>query len=120
MKKTDKPMPKMAVKKSSKPMPKLMVKKTVVVKKDKPVRTIPLAEVKVTATRLKKAPEAMVRLSPFGEAKKSSVDSLKRVGYGRAIGEAYKRGTNERSTYGPESSDVIKKALNLPKTKKKQ
>jgi len=27
---------------------------------------------------------------------------------------------NKRATYGAESSDVIKKALNLPKTKKKQ
>ena len=107
------------MKKTDKPMPKLMVKKTVVAKKDNPIRTIPLGEVKVTATRLKKAPQEMVRLSPFGEAKKSSVDSLKRVGYGRAIGEAYRRGANERSTYGPESSDVIKKALKLPKTKKK-
>jgi hypothetical protein len=122
--------PKMAMKKTvvkktvvkpakSKPIKKVSSTTKVVSKVDKPVRTLSLPEVSVTATRLKRAPEEMVRLSPFGEAKKSSVDSLKRVGYGKSIGEPYRRSANERETYGASPSDLIKKALKLPQTKKK-
>jgi hypothetical protein len=43
-------------------------------------------------------------------ASKRSVDSLKRVGFGKAIGEPIKI-KGQISTYGPSASDVIKKKL---------
>lgn len=82
----------------------------------KPIRKINLPEVTVTATRIKKPIERKpidekVRLYPKGEASKKSVDSLKRIGFGKAIGEPIKI-KGQVSQYGPAASDVIKKKLN--------
>jgi Holliday junction resolvasome RuvABC DNA-binding subunit len=73
-------------------------------------RAMMLPEVKITATRLKKSKPEMVKLYPKGEASKRQVDSLSKVGYGKAIGKPIiKKG--ERPMYGADSSDIIKKAL---------
>lgn len=80
----------------------------------KPMKRVMLPEVKVTATRIRKPVEETVRLSPRGMATKRSVDSLKRIGMAKAIGEPIiKKG--EKPLYGPASSDVIKKALKKKK-----
>jgi hypothetical protein len=80
----------------------------------KPIKRVMLPEVVVTATRIRKPSSETVRLYPKGLVSKKSVDSLKRVGYGKAIGEpVIKKG--EKPVYGPASSDVIKKALNKKK-----
>ena len=78
--------------------------------KPKPIRKVMLPEVRVTAPRIRKVVEESVGLYPKGMASKRSVDSLKRVGFGRAIGEPMMR-RGERSIYGAAASDVIKKAL---------
>lgn len=78
--------------------------------KPKPIRKVMLPEVRVTAPRIRKVVEESVNLYPKGMASKRSVDSLKRVGFGRAIGEPMMR-RGERSIYGAAASDVIKKAL---------
>ncbi len=70
-----------------------------------------LPEVKVTATRLQKSKPEMVKLYPKGMASKKSVDSLKSVGYGKAIGKPMMK-KGEKPMYGADSSDIIKKALN--------
>lgn len=76
----------------------------------KPMKRVILPEVKVVAPRIRKIIEEKVGLSPKGVASKRSVDSLKRVGFGKAIGEPIKiRG--QISTYGPAASDVIKNRL---------
>lgn len=124
MKNDNKPMPKLMMKKTVKPMPKkgnlvrVMKSELKVVPKVKsakidikPIRRINLPEVTVTATRIKKPVDKKVRLMPKGEASKKSVDSLKNIGYGRAIGGSYRERTGNMETYGPESSDIIKKAL---------
>jgi len=77
----------------------------------KPVKRVMLPEVVVTATRLRKPSSETVKLYPKGLVSKKSVDSLKRVGYGKAIGEPVAK-KGEKPVYGPASSDVIKKALN--------
>ena len=77
----------------------------------KPMRRISLPEVTVTATRIKKPADQKVRLMPKGEASTKSVDSLKNIGYGRAIGGSYKERTGNMETYGPDASDRIKKLL---------
>jgi len=69
-----------------------------------------LPEVKVTATRLQKSKPEMVKLYPKGEASKRQVDSLSKVGYGKAIGKPMMK-KGERPMYGADSSDIIKKAL---------
>lgn len=79
--------------------------------KPKPIRKVMLPEVRVTAPRIRKVVEESVGLYPKGMASKRSVDSLKRVGFGRAIGEPMMR-RGERSIYGAAASDIIKKALN--------
>ena len=78
--------------------------------KPKPIRKVMLPEVRVTAPRIRKVVDETVRLYPKGMASKRSVDSLKRVGFGRAIGEPMMR-RGERSIYGAAASDIIKKAL---------
>ena len=78
--------------------------------KPKPIRKVMLPEVRVTAPRIRKVVEETVGLYPKGMASKRSVDSLKRVGFGRAIGEPMMR-RGERSIYGAAASDIIKKAL---------
>jgi hypothetical protein len=83
----------------------------VVEPKPKPMKRVMLPEVKVVAPRIRKMIEEKVGLSPKGMASKRSVDSLKRVGFSKAIGEPIKI-KGQISTYGPASSDVIKKALN--------
>jgi len=77
----------------------------------KPMKRIMLPEVKVTATRIRKPVDQKVKLYPKGEASKKSVDSLKRVGFSKAIGEPVKI-KGQVSQYGPAASDVIKKKLN--------
>jgi hypothetical protein len=124
MKNDNKPMPKLMMKKTVKPMPKkgnlvrVMKSELKVVPKVKgakidikPMRRINLPEVTVTATRIKKPVDKKVRLMPKGEVSKKSVDSLKNIGYGRAIGNSYRERTGNMETYSPESSDIIKKAL---------
>jgi len=76
----------------------------------KPIRRVMLPEVKVVAPRIRKIIEEKVGLSPKGMASKRSVDSLKRVGFSKAIGEPIKI-KGQISTYGPAASDVIKKKL---------
>jgi len=76
----------------------------------KPIRKVVLPEVTVTATRIRKPVDQKVRLYPKGEASKKSVDSLKRVGFSKAIGEPIKI-KGQVSQYGPASSDIIKKKL---------
>jgi len=76
----------------------------------KPMKRVMLPEVKVVAPRIRKIIEEKVGLSPKGMASKRSVDSLKKVGFSKAIGEPIKI-KGQISTYGPASSDVIKKAL---------
>jgi hypothetical protein len=76
----------------------------------KPMKKVVLPEVTVTATRIRKPVDQKVKLYPKGEASKKSVDSLKRVGFGKAIGEPIKI-KGQVSTYGPAASDVIKKKL---------
>ncbi len=70
---------------------------------------IKLPEVVVTATPLpaRKYKTAKARLYPKGEVEQTSVDSLKKVGYGKVIGEPMK-GTNQ---YGPDASDRIKQLM---------
>ena len=79
--------------------------------KAKPMKRVMLPEVKVTAPRIRKVVDETVRLYPKGMASKRSVDSLKRVGFSKAIGEPIKI-KGQISTYGPAASDVIKKKLN--------
>ena len=78
--------------------------------KPKPIRKVMLPEVRVTAPRIRKVVEESVGLYPKGMASKRSVDSLKRVGFGRAIGEPMMR-RGEKAMYGTAASDIIKKAL---------
>ena len=78
--------------------------------KAKPMKRVMLPEVKVVAPRIRKIIEEKVGLSPKGLASKRSVDSLKRVGFSKAIGEPIKI-KGQISTYGPAASDVIKKKL---------
>jgi hypothetical protein len=77
----------------------------------KPMKRVMLPEVKVVAPRIRKIIEEKVGLSPKGMASKRSVDSLKKVGFSKAIGEPIKI-KGQISTYGPAASDVIKKKLN--------
>jgi len=76
----------------------------------KPMKRVMLPEVKVVAPRIRKVIEEKVGLSPKGMASKRSVDSLKRVGFSKAIGEPINI-KGQISTYGPAASDVIKKKL---------
>jgi hypothetical protein len=76
----------------------------------KPMKRVMLPEVKVVAPRIRKMIEEKVGLSPKGMASKRSVDSLKKVGFSKAIGEPIKI-KGQISTYGPAASDVIKKKL---------
>ena len=78
--------------------------------KPKPIRKVMLPEVRVTAPRIRKVVEESVGLYPKGMASKRSVDSLKRVGFGKAIGEPMMR-RGEKAMYGTAASDIIKKAL---------
>lgn len=87
------------------------VKKIEPPKSTKTMKRVMLPEVVVTATRIRKQVDPKVKLMPKGEASKKSVDSLKRVGYGRAIGGSYKERTGNMETYGPDASDKIKKLL---------
>lgn len=81
------------------------------------IKPEPKPTVKTTPVKKEVGKEnTKVRLSPKGEASKKSVDSLKNIGYGRAIGNSYKEKTGNMETYGPDASDKIKKLLN--KTKK--
>lgn len=89
---------------------KKSVKKIDPAKPIKPMKKVMLPEVVVAASRIRKPIEEKVRLYPKGEASKRSVDSLKRVGLSKAIGEPVKV-KGQVSVYGPKSSDVIKKAL---------
>jgi len=73
-------------------------------------RAMMLPEVKVTATRLQKPKPETVKLYPRGEASKRQVDSLAKVGYGKAIGKPIMK-KGEKPMYGADSSDIIKKAL---------
>jgi len=81
------------------------------VPKAKTMKRVMLPEVRVTAPRIRKVTEETVRLYPKGMASKRSVDSLKRVGFGKAIGEPMMR-RGEKAMYGAAASDVIKKKLN--------
>ncbi len=76
---------------------KKSVKKIDPAKPIKPMKKVMLPEVVVAASRIRKA-------------SKRSVDSLKRVGFGKVIGEPIKI-KGQVSQYGPASSDIIKKAL---------
>jgi hypothetical protein len=76
----------------------------------KTMKRMMLPEVRVTAPRIRKVVEESVGLYPKGMASKRSVDSLKRVGFGKAIGEPMMR-RGERAMYGTAASDIIKKAL---------
>jgi len=76
----------------------------------KPMKRMMLPEVRVTAPRIRKVVEESVGLYPKGMASKRSVDSLKRVGFGKVIGEPIIR-RGERAMYGAADSDIIKKAL---------
>lgn len=89
---------------------KKSVKKVDPSKPIKPVKKVVLPEVTVTASRIRKPIEEKVKLFPKGVVAKRSVDSLKRVGLSKAIGEPIKI-KGQISAYGPASSDVIKKAL---------
>ena len=100
------------------------VKKTVIIKSVKKIeppkstktmKRVMLPEGVVTATRIKKQVDPKVRLMPKGEASKKSVDSLKRIGYGKVIGGSYKERTGNMETYGPDASDRIKKLLSKKK-----
>ena len=73
-------------------------------------RPMMLPEVKATATRIQKPKPETVRLYPKGEVSKRQVDSLKAVGYGKAIGKPIMK-KGEKPMYGADSSDIIKKAL---------
>ena len=96
------------MKKDKNPIKKVI--KEVPKPKPKPMKRVMLPEVRVTAPRIRKVVEESVRLYPKGMASKRSVDSLKRVGFGRAIGEPIIR-RGERAMYGAADSDIIKKAL---------
>lgn len=78
--------------------------------KAKPMKRVMLPEVNVTAPRIRKVVDETVRLYPKGMASKRSVDSLKKVGFGKAIGEPMMR-RGEKAMYGTAASDIIKKAL---------
>jgi hypothetical protein len=77
-------------------------------------KPIELPEVVVTAQRTepKKYREVQekVRLYPKGEAKKSSIDSLRRAGYSGVIGDPIKQ-SGQADMYGTDQSDRIKKLL---------
>ena len=73
-----------------------------------------LGEVKITATRLPK-PNPKTRLYPKGVASTKSIDSLKKSGLGKLIGNPIVR-KGEVPQYGSASSDVIKKALQPKKS----
>lgn len=66
-----------------------------------------------------KPDNTMVQLMPFGLVPKYKVDSLNNVGYKRAIGNSYINSAG-METYGPDSSDAIKKGLTLPPARDKQ
>jgi len=83
-----------------------MAKKTI---KPKP-KMMMLPEVKITATRIQKPKPETVKLYPRGEVAKKSIDSLSKVGYGKAIGKPIMK-KGEKPMYGADSSDIIKKAL---------
>lgn len=91
------------MKNDKKPMPKVVVAKK--------MKRVMLPEVRVTAPRIRKVTEETVKLYPKGMASKRSVDSLKRVGFGKAIGEPMMK-KGEKAMYGAVASDVIKKRLN--------
>jgi hypothetical protein len=86
-------------------------------KKDTPkLKPKMLPEVKITSTRIqpkkteRKLTIEMVRLYPKGMASKKSVDSLKKVGYGKAIGSPMMK-KGQSPMYGTNASDIIKQAL---------
>ncbi len=72
----------------------------------------PKPEVKTAPVLRKDLKQAnpQVRLYPQGMARAKSVDSLKKVGYVKLIGNAITR-PGQTPQYGAASSDIIKKAL---------
>lgn len=104
------------MKNDKKPMPKkgklvrVIKSELKSIPKPKPMKRVELPEVKVTAPKIRKVTEETVRLYPKGMATKRSVDSLKRAGLGKLIGEPMMR-KGEMGIYGTMASDVIKKAL---------
>lgn len=77
---------------------------------NKPMKRVMLPEVRVTAPRIRKVTEETVKLYPKGEVAKRSVDSLKRMGMGKIIGEPIMK-KGEKAMYGTAASDVIKQRL---------
>lgn len=71
------------------------------------VDPIKLPEVTVTANRYKKA---KAKLYPKGEVNQSSIDSLRKAGHGKLIGEPIKR-SGHMDVYGPDASDRIKQLM---------
>lgn len=73
-----------------------------------------LPEVTITGKRTPPGKYRMakekVKLYPQGEVDKSSVDSLKRIGYGKAVGEPM-RMKGQMDMYGEASSDNIKRLM---------
>lgn len=92
----------------SKPAPKSKVSSKL--KTDKPVKTLSLPEVKVTATRLQKY-NPQVRLTPSGMASKKSVDSLRSIYGERVIPKEIRRREGEVPFMGADASDRVKKLL---------
>ena len=95
----------------TKPAPKkTVVKAKSSPKTEKPVRTIGLPEVSVTATRLKKY-NPQVKLTPSGMASKKSVDSLRSIYGERVIPKEIRRREGEVPFMGADASDRVKKLL---------
>jgi|GEM_PF-3982093 len=69
---------------------------------------IQLPEVTITASRVdpKKYKTAKARLYPKGTIEQSSIDSLKKAGHAKTIGEPMKG-----NLYGPDQSDRIKQLM---------
>ncbi len=89
----------------------------VVYKKPEPKVVKPVSKPEVKSTPVRKdlnQAKTKVRLTPKGIVSAKSVDSLKKIGYGKVIGNAITR-AGQTPQYGSSSSDVIKKLLNKNK-----
>lgn len=69
-----------------------------------------LPEVVVKATPIKRYKEATARLYPKGEITVSKLDSLRKAGFDKVIGEPIKK-AGEVDMFGPVASDRIKKLM---------
>jgi hypothetical protein len=81
----------------------------------KTIKKVMLPEVTITAKKVTRPQtKETVRLYPKGVVATKTVDSLKKVGYGKAIGSPMMK-KGQSPMYGTNASDVIKQALKKKK-----